>query len=161
MRHLTGLLLAGTLVYGVAAPATAKDVCVIAIVYYDPNKGCANTCLILTGLLPSWKELSGTAGAPNLVRPIPPALTVPPAPTKITSCQQVERIGNNSNYQCTAKICGPSSYSDTLHSNGIRRVPRVAVPGVASPGLLEGDSGIAQQGPAPAGTATGGTYRGR
>jgi len=163
MRILKMSLLALTIIVGIAAPAAARNlarsnmVCATGTIAND-NGSCAYVCQFpKDGMRDAWQN--------GFYKPIPPATTLPPQPTAITTCTAKE-VDDSSNgchgcTDCIVTICGPAP-SRTFQASKPARSP-CAQPGdpchqksstVIGPGLLEGDTGIAQQAPAAAGTAT-------
>jgi hypothetical protein len=165
MRIPLALFFGGALLCGGIVPsvAKAKTVCAHAVSHTGDAKQCSNICTNVSAdiWVDGWKK--------GYAQPIPPATTLPPAPTTITSCKAVV-TGPDS---CDVTYCGPenASYRDSVTpfrqkvtgpANGITPVPPCGGPGnpcprksstVVGPGLLEGDSGFTQQAPAAAGTA--------
>jgi len=164
MRRLTISLLAAMIACAVAAPAAAATVCV----HYDAY--CANGISLCNDVRNNKRVFLAWRPGSQLLTPVPPAVVLPPRPTKITSCEAVPKEPPKG--YCEATICGPAVV--TLHDSevpfkdvstapagsavvpcGGRRNPCAQLPSVVvAPGFLEGDSGPAQQGPAAAGTAS-------
>lgn len=180
MRILTLTALAGIGFCGATAPAAAgtKTVCVETSIAKNANVSCADYCKLALASGPNSDFLQSWGNGvvqPNIIKPVPPAVVLPPRPTNLSSCTPAGTTQPlNGPAFCWLKICGPESASlrDSVSpyrgsvtgpATGTTFVPPCGQPGnpcprkpsaMVGPGLLEGDSGFAQQGPAAAGTAS-------
>jgi hypothetical protein len=160
MRVLIGFLMAGILACSVATPAAAETVCVHFDDYCSNTTSFCHYAETTKSVFLAWRP-----GSLRL-KPIPPAVVLPPRPTKITSCEAVSKEPPRG--YCEATICGPTNPSlrdgVTPFKDVTTAPPKSAAipcggagnpcrqkPLRAGPGLLDGDSGFAQQGPAAAG----------
>ena len=159
MRALIGLMLA----FGIAVPATAETVCV----QYDDY--CSNGLSMCIYAKTNKRVFLAWRSGSSLLKPIPPAVDLPPRPSKITSCEAVKKEPPKG--YCEATLCGPTNLRAgiTPFNNVARDPAKSAAPPCGGPsnpcprtptgstrdGLLDGDSGVVTQGPAQSGPRSG------